>query len=113
MGTPHVGSDLAKWAHIFVNLSSILRKTNKEIIRVLEPGSEMLAALQQEFHTMLDARQKSEKKVIKIFCFYEELAVSGVGEVCRVTRTIGLGRKVKGKERALTNGRLFPSILRF
>lgn len=56
MGTPHAGSDLAQWAGILTRLSNILRKTAVEIVDVLRPGSEMLANLQQEFHTMLNAR---------------------------------------------------------
>jgi len=80
MGTPHAGSDLANWAKILTSLSRILRRTNKEIVDVLRPDSEMLANLQQEFHTMLDARQKNGKTPIKIFCFFEELAVTGTGE---------------------------------
>jgi hypothetical protein len=50
---------------------------------VLKPGSEMLANLQQEFHTMLDDGSKNQKKTMEIFCFYEELPVVGVGEVGR------------------------------
>lgn len=83
MGTPHAGSDLANWAKILTGLSSVLKRTNKEIVNVLRPGSEVLANLQQEFHTMLQARQlKSQTTPPKIFCFFEELPVSGTGEVC-------------------------------
>ena len=49
-------------------------------MRVLNPGSEMLAAVQQDFHIMLETRREIGKKM-KIFCFYEEYRVSGVGEV--------------------------------
>lgn len=83
MGTPHVGSTKAEWATPLTRLSNVLRKTNSEIVQVLKPGSEMLANLQQEFHTMLDDRTKNHKKTMEIFCFYEELPVVGVGEVGR------------------------------
>ena len=83
MGTPHVGSTKAEWATPLARLSNVLRRTNSEIVQVLKPGSEMLANLQQEFHTMLDDRSKNHKKTMEIFCFYEELAVVGVGEVGR------------------------------
>lgn len=73
LGTPHTGSNLAEWASILTRLSGIVRPTNKSIVSVLQPGSEMLANLQQEFHTMLDARQCQGKPVPRIFCFFEEL----------------------------------------
>jgi hypothetical protein len=37
-------------------LAGVVRQTNKEIVNVIRPGSEMLASLQEEFHVMLDAR---------------------------------------------------------
>lgn len=42
----------------------------------------MLANLQQEFHTMLDARQSQAKPVPRIYCFFEELPFNNiVGDV--------------------------------
>ena len=41
----------------------------------------MLANLQQEFHTMLEDRRRNEGKWIEIFCFYEELSYSGIGDI--------------------------------
>jgi hypothetical protein len=81
LGTPHLGANKANWAAPLTRLSNVLRKTNVEIVHVLKPGSEMLANLQQEFHTMLDDRGKNQKNFIEIFCFYEEVPVTGVGEV--------------------------------
>jgi hypothetical protein len=81
MGTPHLGSRQAEWAQPITHLSALLRKTNKEIVAVLKPGSEMLANLQQEFHTMLEDRRRNEGRWIEIFCFYEELPYPGIGEV--------------------------------
>ncbi|CAO2653341.1 Nn.00g027520.m01.CDS01 [Neocucurbitaria sp. VM-36] len=81
LGTPHAGAQLAVWASLLTNMSRLFRQTNKEIVRVLEPGSEMLANLQQEFHTLLYKRFREESHYINIMCFYEELAVPGVGRV--------------------------------
>lgn len=78
MGTPHTGSNLADWASILTKFSGIVRPTNKPIVSVLQPGSEMLANLQQEFHTMLDARQSQGRRVPRIYCFFEELAYNSV-----------------------------------
>ena len=41
----------------------------------------MLSTLQQEFHTMLEDRRRNEGKWIEIFCFYEELSYSGIGDI--------------------------------
>jgi len=79
LGTPHHGSQKAEWTKTLRNISNIFRETNQDLLRVLEPGSEMLAALQQEFHVMLNARQKAGKNPPEIFCFYEEVKVLGVG----------------------------------
>lgn len=89
MGTPHAGSRGADWAAPFTRFSNLLKKTNSEIVEVLQPGSEMLANLQQEFHTMLEDWRKNRQRSISIFCFYEEVAMPGVGEVgCLLVSTI-------------------------
>ena len=90
MGTPHVGADLATWASIFTSLSAVVRRNAGELVNVLKPGSEVLAALQQEFHTMLDARREALKPRIRIFCFYEEIPVIGVGKVMLHRCSLGL-----------------------
>ena len=46
----------------------------------------MLANLQQEFHSMLDDRFRNQETAMEIFCFYEELPVTGISKV--VTRKI-------------------------
>ena len=84
LGTPHVGTDLAKWGRILTGISKAFRKTNKDIIRVLSPGSEMLANVQQEFGMMLEGRREEGKRRITMFCFYEELGYIGIGEVVHV-----------------------------
>lgn len=56
-------------------------QTNKKIVRVLEPGSEVLANIQQEFHTMIRDRVQNIQKDVQIFCFYEEKPFRGIGKV--------------------------------
>lgn len=41
--------------------------------------SQVLAGLQQEFHRLLKQREQDRKPQLKIFCFYEELPVAGIG----------------------------------
>ena len=78
VGTPHTGSNLADSARILAKLSNVVRPTNRAIVSVLQPGSEMLANLQQVFHTMLDARQAQGKPVPRIYCFFEELPYNSI-----------------------------------
>lgn len=82
LGTPHMGSTIANWAKPLTQLSNMLRRSNSDIVAVLRPGSEMLATIQQDFHTMLEDRRRNENKWINVFCFYEEKAYNGVGHVC-------------------------------
>ena len=81
MGTPHKGSDVAQWVTVLTQFSKLLLNTNQPIVGVLKPGSEMLASLQQEFHTMIDDRETNNHKRMKIFCFFEELSTRVVGDV--------------------------------
>ena len=85
MGTPHIGSTIADWATPLTRLGNVLRRANKDIVKVLQPGSEMLANLQQEFHTMLEDYRRNHNKSIEIFCFFEDLPVTGIGKVCGPT----------------------------
>ena len=65
-----------------MNISRIARPTNKALVDVLRPGSEMLANIQQEFHSLLDQRQTRRDSVPRIHCFFEELAyVHGIGPI--------------------------------
>lgn len=81
LGTPHCGSLTANWASIFGNIASVVNTTNVNLLNVLKPESEVLARIQQEFHTMLRARHSRGLPPLKITCFFEELPVRGVGEV--------------------------------
>jgi protein SERAC1 len=84
LGTPHCGSDMAKWAAIAANFAGLFKQPNKAILRVLEPQSEVLSRIQQEFQSMIRARGRAGKQPIDITCFFEELAVSGVGKLVSV-----------------------------
>lgn len=57
---------------------SILKQTNKDILSVLNPDSEMLHMVENSFHTNLRQRKYDS---IEIVSFYEELAMKGIEEV--------------------------------
>lgn len=80
LGVPHFGSDLASWGSFATQMIHVLKRANKDIVRVLEPESEILRNVGLGFHNILERRKEKGSK-ISITCFYEELPVIGVGEV--------------------------------
>ena len=78
LGVPHCGADLAAWAMIGGRMTSLLKKTNKDILGVLSPNSEILHMIENNFHMQLRQRKDAP---IEITCFFEELGVTGIGEV--------------------------------
>lgn len=66
MGTPYDSSNLETWASLGVGMTQMLKSTNKELLVVLVPDSEMLAHIQRDFCSLLRNRKDSE---ISITCF--------------------------------------------
>jgi hypothetical protein len=85
MGTPHHGSGLAHWAEGLAKAIGVLKQTNPEILAVLRSDSEVLARVQDGFHTMIRSQaQDGQLPPIEITCFFEELPLPGVGVVSLV-----------------------------
>lgn len=87
LGVPHCGSDLEAWATIGRRMVGMVKRTNKDILDVLNPDSEVLHLVENDFHTNL--RQRKDNP-IGITGFYEELAVIGIGEVKSHTCLAGI-----------------------
>ncbi|KAI8168729.1 hypothetical protein K4K49_012692 [Colletotrichum sp. SAR 10_70] len=81
LGTPHHGSGLAIWAERLSKSIGLIKQTNADIVQVLRRDSEVLARIQDSFHTMIQSRTKQGLSAIEITCFYEELPMRGVGLV--------------------------------
>ncbi|OKO90002.1 hypothetical protein PENSUB_13543 [Penicillium subrubescens] len=81
LGTPHHGAGLAKWAEVVSRSIGLVKQTNPDILEVLRRDSEVLARIQDGFHTMVKARNLVEPPPIEVTCFYEELPVLGFGLV--------------------------------
>lgn len=81
MGTPHRGSDKAKWAETGRNLLSYIMDTNGELLKDLEENSERLSMIGREFPNLLRRREGKPEEKIEIMCFYEELKFRGVARV--------------------------------
>ncbi|KAI0437652.1 hypothetical protein F4803DRAFT_565895 [Xylaria telfairii] len=78
LGTPHHGAGLAVWAERLAMYIGVVKQTNSEIVGVLRTDSEVLARIQDSFHTMVRARSQESLEAIEITCFYEELPLVGV-----------------------------------
>ena len=79
LGTPHRGSDMANLVTIAGNIVNLVKRTNTRLLETLEPTSEVLASITQEFHAMLRSRAQDIGARIDITCYAEELAVSRFG----------------------------------
>ncbi|KAJ9134822.1 hypothetical protein NKR19_g8520 [Coniochaeta hoffmannii] len=80
LGTPHHGAGLARWAELLSRAIGVVKQTNPEIVAVLQSESEVLARIQDSFHTMVMAQAGDVSGLIDICC-YEELPLPGVGQV--------------------------------
>ncbi|KAH8882541.1 hypothetical protein GQ53DRAFT_733723 [Thozetella sp. PMI_491] len=78
LGTPHLGTDKAKWASLLANFASIVEKANTGLPGVLKPDSEVLARINSEFHQMVSIRIQERRAPIWIKCFFEEYPYKGV-----------------------------------
>lgn len=81
LGTPHSGTNLAVVGQRLSRLAGLVSGTNTRLVEVLRRDSEVLARIQDEFHSLL----RSQGNDINITCVYEEVPIQGIGEVC-VTR---------------------------
>jgi hypothetical protein len=73
LGTPHHGSDLAKWGVFFSSLLTLAKPTNRAAVKLLRKDSEVLGDLQEDFHTLLERRKENQRNRITVVCFYETL----------------------------------------
>lgn len=75
LGTPHRGSDLARWSFLLQALNVPLKDLNPDIVAVLRPESEVLAGIQSEFQSILRVWRDENGRAINVVCFYEELGI--------------------------------------
>jgi hypothetical protein len=79
MGTPHSGSSLATWGYTLARLLDRFWTTNKAVLSVLKQRSEVLKGVEEVFQRQLTA--DGALGHVKIFCFYETVAIEVVGFV--------------------------------
>jgi hypothetical protein len=79
MGTPHSGSSLATWGYTLARLLDRVWRTNKELLSLLKRESQVLRAVEEVFQRQLATNGMLHH--VKVFCFYETVAVDVVGFV--------------------------------
>lgn len=79
LGTPHCGSDFARWASVATSLVNTVKTVNKSLVKTLTLNSEVLARVQRDFQN--EHRKMPSDKTFGITCFYEEIPLRGIGEV--------------------------------
>jgi hypothetical protein len=72
LGTPHHGADLAKWGDFLSSFINLAKPVNRNVVKLLKPGSEVLVDCQDAFHNILEKR-KEERSKIEVVCFFETL----------------------------------------
>ena len=80
LGTPHLGADLARWAAFGSQIMSVFKCSNTGVLDILQPGSELLAQIQENFQKLLRLRER-DGRPIHIACFYEQLPLRVTGDV--------------------------------
>lgn len=82
LGTPHAGARaLAQWAAGLGSCINIVRTVNKQLLSILKTNSQVLARIQESFHTMVLARQRENLPEIQFTCFYEQIMLPVIGYV--------------------------------
>jgi hypothetical protein len=108
LGTPHCGSDIAKWGSILGSLVRIFKNANVKLVNLLTRESEVLARVQQDFHTMIRGSANGKNLEIGITCFFEGLPIRGIGEVRDVLMLANCVRDLM-----IPPNRLFPNSLQY
>lgn len=80
LGVPHHGSNAAKYAEFLAGLTAAFRPTNENLLDVLKPDSEVLAAVTAGFHEMLKKRLRAGLFEIRLVSFFEELPMQKMGK---------------------------------
>jgi hypothetical protein len=75
-GTPHRGSDKAKWGKIATNIATIVLKDNSSaLVGALSRGSETLERLQNDFTRVIGS--------LRIYTFFEDYRYPKIGKVSK------------------------------
>ncbi|KAK2757560.1 Serine active site containing protein 1 [Arachnomyces sp. PD_36] len=100
LGTPHQGSDKAKWAESAGTFLGYFKTINIETAKNLDPRSDKLAKLGVQFPVLLNSRARTPDRGIEVVCFYEGLSMRRCG--------IDLGKIVNAPSACLSG---YPRML--
>lgn len=83
LGTPHRGSNKAKWASIATNFAAaVLKDHNDKVIEALCRGAETLERVQTGFSRILIS--------LPVYTFFEDLQYEKIGKVISEARNMGI-----------------------
>jgi hypothetical protein len=94
LGTPIRGSTLANWGSLGTDVANFLKSSNKAIVKLLKPDSDILFQLRDSFLKLVRKREDLPETKIILHCYFEELGM-------------GPGVLIEGKVRSLIE-RLLP-----
>ncbi|MCJ1388918.1 hypothetical protein MMC18_001769 [Xylographa bjoerkii] len=80
LGTPHAGSELAKWTQGAASIVGLFKVITRDILDVLEQDSQVLWAIENRFQKIATIRNATNMPIHSA-CFFEELVVQGLGKV--------------------------------
>jgi protein SERAC1 len=81
LGTPLRGSTLANWGSLGLDYVHLMQDVNRDIVKLLEPGSDVLFQLRDSFLKLVKARAARPASAIIIKCYAEELGKTLIGKV--------------------------------
>jgi protein SERAC1 len=85
LGTPHKGSNKAKWGEQARKFLDYVKPTNPELLKDLDGKSEKLAKIGDSFPSLLNTRGKQANTRIEVICFYEGQPMGKLGKVRKIT----------------------------
>ncbi|KAL8871233.1 MAG: hypothetical protein Q9174_002892 [Haloplaca sp. 1 TL-2023] len=99
LGTPHRGSNEAKWAEIGRKIYAFIADTNDTLLKDISQGSGRFAKIGHEFPFWLRQQADRTGRKVSIVCFFETLDTGAIGK-----REMFIALQVVTKEEATLEG---------
>ncbi|KAL8870709.1 MAG: hypothetical protein Q9174_003308 [Haloplaca sp. 1 TL-2023] len=93
LGTPHRGSNEAKWAEVGRKIYALMGDTNNTLLKEMSQGSGRLVKIGHDFPFWLRQQSEQARQKVSVVCFFEALDTKAIG-----------GRVVTKEEATLEGG---------
>lgn len=84
LGTPHRGSNEAKWGEIGRKIFSLVGKTNETLLKDLNHQSDRLVRIGQDFPRWLRQQLDKNGEKVSVICFFEAQDTKSTGGQARI-----------------------------